>query len=101
MWKKLDEKYGKPSKIADVVMYDIKKLRAIREGDGKRFIDLVDIVEKGYRDLLRVGIEQEISNTSTVSIIEEKLPRDIRRKLSERSTELMVKLKSPISFPVF
>ena len=74
MWKRLDEKYGKPSKLADVVMYDIKKLRAVREGDDKRFIDLVDIVEKGYRDLLRVEIEQQISNTSTVSIIEEKLP---------------------------
>ena len=60
MWKGLNEKYGKPSKPADVVMYDIKKLRAIREGDDKRFIDLVDTVEKGYRDLLRVGIEQEI-----------------------------------------
>ena len=30
MWKRHDEKYGKPSKLADVVMYDIKKLRAIR-----------------------------------------------------------------------
>ena len=69
MWKRLDEKYGKPSKLADVVMYDIKKLRPIRQGDNKRFIDLVDVVEKGYRDLLRVGIEREISNTSTVSII--------------------------------
>ena len=74
MWKRLDEKYGKPSKLADVVMYDINKLRAVREGDDKRFIDLVDIVEKGYRNLLRVEIEQQISNTSTVSIIEEKLP---------------------------
>ena len=35
MWKRRDEKCGKPSKLADVVMYDIKKLRAIREGDDK------------------------------------------------------------------
>ena len=82
MWKRLDEKYGKPSKLADVVMYDIKKLRAIRERDDKVFIYLVDVVEKGCRDLLRVGIEREISNTSTVSIIEEKLPKDIRREWS-------------------
>ena len=33
MWKRLNEKYGKPSKLADVVMYDIKKLLAIREGE--------------------------------------------------------------------
>ena len=60
MWKRLDEKYEKPSKLADVVMYDIEELRAIREGDDKRFIDLVDMIEKGCHDLLRVGIEQEI-----------------------------------------
>ena len=82
MWKRLNEKYRKPSKLADVVMYDIKKLRAIREGDDKRFIDLVDIVEKGYHDLLRVEIEREISNTNSVSIIEEKLPKDVRREWS-------------------
>ena len=50
-------------------------MHAIREGDDKRFIDLVDIVEKGCRDLLRVGIEREISNTSPVS-------KDIRREWS-------------------
>ena len=55
MWKRFDEKYGKLSKLADVVMYDFKKLHAIREGDDKWFIDFVDIVEKGYRDLFKGG----------------------------------------------
>ena len=98
MWKRLDEKYGKPSKLADVVMYDIKKLCAIREGDDKRFIDLVD-VEKGHRDLLRVGIEQEISNTSTVSIIEEKLPKDIRREWSREVNRTNSKVEESSNFP--
>ena len=99
MWKRLDEKYGKPSKLADVVMYNIKKLRATREGDNKKFIDLVDIVEKGYRDLLRVGTEREISNTSPVSIIEEKLLKDIRREWSREVNRTNSKVEESNKFP--
>ena len=35
MWKRLDEKYGKPSKFTDAVMNDIKKLRSVKEGDDR------------------------------------------------------------------
>ena len=98
MWKRLDEKYGKPSKLADVVMRDIKKLCAIREGDDRRF-DVVDVVEKGYCDLSRVGIEREISNTSTVSIIEEKLPKDITREWSREVNRTNSKVEEPNMFP--
>ena len=37
------------------------------------------IIESGYRDLLRLGLEKEIT-TSSVSIIEKRLPADIRRE---------------------
>ena len=80
-------------------MYDIKKLHAIREGDDKRFINLLDIVEKGYCDLLRVGIERKISNTSTVSIIEEKLPKDIRGEWSREVNRTDSKVEESNKFP--
>eukprot|EP00794_Sanderia_malayensis_P021205 gene21205-23287_t len=99
MWKRLDEKYGRTSKLADVVMFDIKRLRVVKEGDDRRFIELVETVEKGYRDLLRVGIEREISNTSTVSIIEEKLPRDIRREWSREVNKANSKVEESNKFP--
>ena len=44
MWRRLDDRYGRPSKLADVVMYDIKRIRPVRDGDDKRFIELVDII---------------------------------------------------------
>ena len=31
MWKRLDEKYGKPSKFTDAVMNDVKKSRSVKE----------------------------------------------------------------------
>ncbi len=36
MWRRLDDRYGRPSKLADVVMYDIKRIRPVRDGDDKK-----------------------------------------------------------------
>ena len=78
LWKHLDEKYGDPSKLADLVINDIRKLRCVKEGDVKGFLILIETVEKGYRDLALLDLKMEISNTGTVSVVEERLPRDIR-----------------------
>ena len=83
MWKRLDEKYGDPAKVADVIIDGIRRTRFIREGEEKRFVEFVEIIEDGYRDLKRLGLESEITTTSSVSIIEKKLPADIRRKWAE------------------
>ena len=57
MWKRLDEKYGDPAKVADVIIDGIRRTRFIREGEEKRFVEFVVIVEDGYRDLKRLGLE--------------------------------------------
>ena len=36
-------------------------------------------MECGYRDLVRIGLEKEITTTSSVSIIDKRLPPDIRK----------------------
>ena len=83
MWNRLDEKYGAPAKVADVIIDGIRRTRIIREGEEKRFVQFVEIVEDGYRDLKRLGLESEITTASSVSTIEKKLPADIRRKWAE------------------
>ena len=74
MWKRLEEKYGDPAKLTDAIINTIQDIRPIKEGENKRFIELVDAVEDGYKDLKRLGLEREITTTSSVSIIERKLP---------------------------
>ena len=32
MWKRLDEKFGDPAKVADVIMCAIQNIKPIREG---------------------------------------------------------------------
>ena len=82
MWNRLDEIYGRVSKLVDVVMFGIKSVKPLKDGDNKGFLELVDIVEKGYQDLKRMNVEKEMSNATTVSFIEERLPRLIRREWS-------------------
>ena len=80
MWRHVDEMYGDPAKITDVIINSIQRVKAIKEGEDKRFVEFVEIIESGYRDLLRLGLEKEITTTSFVSIIEKRLPADIRRE---------------------
>lgn len=60
MWKKLEEKYGKTSILADVIMNEIKRFRAMKDKDVKRFIKFVDIVAKGYKDSSRMKVDYQI-----------------------------------------
>ena len=46
MLNRLDEKYGDPVKIVDVVIESIKEVKVIKEGEHKKFINFVNIVEE-------------------------------------------------------
>ena len=80
MWRRLDERYGRVRKLADAVMTDIKRLKVVLEGDGRKMVELVNVVERGYRDLERAGMSNEISNAVAMSWIEEKLSPIVRRE---------------------
>ena len=84
MWDRLDNKYGRPSLLVDTIMNDIKKLQCISEGDDNALLKLVDIVDRGYANLKRLEIETHMSNSITLSIIETKLPSNIRREWSRK-----------------
>ena len=38
MWRRLDENYGDPAKIADVIIDSIRSFRTLKEGEDQRFI---------------------------------------------------------------
>lgn len=83
MWERLDRKYEDPTKIMDVVINAIQNFRPIREGESRKLLEFITVVEDGYRDLKRLGLEAEITTTSSVSIIERKLPNDIKKEWSK------------------
>ena len=103
MWDRLDNKYGRPSLLVDTIMNDIKKLQCISEGDDNALLKLVDIVDRGYANLKRLEIEREnvkLHNTK-YSIIEEKLPSNIRREWSKEVNKSESKVDLFNKFPHF
>ena len=78
MWSRLDDKYGRSSKIVDAIMYDIKTLKPVTDNNTARFVEFVDTIERCYRDLQRISMESEICNSTIVSLIEERLPGTIK-----------------------
>ena len=45
MWPRLDKKYGDPAKITYVIINSIQRVKAIEEGEDKRFVELVDVLK--------------------------------------------------------
>ena len=99
MWKRLDEKYADPAKITDVVINTIQSFKLIKENDNKKFIEFVSVVEDSYRDLVNLGLEKEITTASSVSVIEKKLPPDIRREWAKMVTDSSSKIDKTDKFP--
>ena len=99
IWERLDDRYGKPSKLTDVIMYDIKKLKPVADGEDKKFLEFVDCIERSYRELKRVGMEAEISNATIVGLIEERMPKTIKTmwylKVSDKESDVDDKNKFP------
>ena len=80
IWERLDDVYGRPTKMVDVVMHDIRNIKSIKDGEDKNFIELVEVIENGFLDLKRLNMDHEICNSSSVAMIEEKLPPSIKRQ---------------------
>ena len=99
MWRRLDDEFGKASKLTDVIMKDIKKMRPVKDNDDKYFLELINTIERGFRDLSRMKIEHEMSNSIAVSLIEEKLPKTIRREWARKVNKTGSKVSDKNKFP--
>ena len=75
--KRLDEKFGDPSKMTDVIINDIKKFKSIESHDIKKLIEFINLIEIGYNDLKILSLQREISNANILSTIEGKLPASL------------------------
>lgn len=83
IWERLDERYGSPSLLVDVIMNEIKSIGVVLDGDSSNLITFVNTIERGYSDLKRLNLEREISNSVTVGMLEGRLPPVTRREWSK------------------
>jgi hypothetical protein len=75
LWARLNKKYGNRSKLVDTILADIAKAP---RGDSRNTLAMIKVVEKAYRDLTRMGRRSEMENGTILSMIEKKLPEEIR-----------------------
>ena len=89
-WARLDDKFGSTPKLVDYIMQTYKNLKPVTEGNNVKFIEMVNIIEKGWFDLQRLGKESEIANEVVISNIERLLPSGLLREwaLKRRSLKL-------------
>lgn len=80
MMKKIDDRYGNPSKLVEAILSDIKDLKPVLEGSSKGFIEVVDIVERAYLDLKKIKLCVEMNTVTMVTHVEKLLPAVQKRE---------------------
>ena len=74
MIRRLDFKYGRPEKLVDVILNELKSLKKVDDDDRGKFCHMVDIIERCYFDLKKVNLQSEINSTTMLGLFEKKLP---------------------------
>ena len=80
IWSRLDKKYGDQGKLVDAIMSEVKFMPACEDGDERAILNMINLIERAHRDLVLLGLESEISNSTIVSVIEQRMPREIKRE---------------------
>ena len=78
MLKRLDVKYGDPSKIMESIVSDVHKFKRLDSDDHLKIIEFINMLERAHGDLKALGLKTEIANANTISTIENKLPKPIQ-----------------------
>lgn len=84
MFKRLDMKYGREERIAESVLYELKSLKKVSDGDNKGFIQTIDIIELCWLDLCKMKMEREMDTATMMSQIEVLLPTIQKREWAIR-----------------
>ena len=101
MWRRLEERYGDEGKIVEIVLNDIKHYKPVRENEERRLLNFTDIIEKADLEVKYLRRESEIKKSTIISIIEEKLPDEFRRKWIEQISDKESTFDKRDKFPGF
>ena len=66
MLKRLDVKYGYPSKIMESIVSDVHKFKRLDSDDHLKIIEFINMLERAHQDLKALGLETEIANANTI-----------------------------------
>ena len=67
-------------------MSAVKNLLKYTEDDITEIINMISTTEGAHQDLVQLGFEKEINNLTTVSIIEERMPENLKKEWIKLAT---------------
>ena len=67
-------------------MSAVKNLLKYTEDDITEIINMISTTEGAHQDLVQLGFEKEINNSTTVSIIEERIPENLKKEWIKLAT---------------
>ena len=70
MLERLKVKYGNPCKITESIIREVKLLKTIPEGDSKKFVHAVKVIERAWLDMCRMDLQSEMNSIAIVTLIE-------------------------------
>ena len=79
MFSRLDNKYGNPCKLTESIVSELKNLKPVQDGDSKRLVRLIKVVERAWLDMKKMGLESEMKTTWMVTLVERLLPHVLKR----------------------
>ena len=74
MMLRLEDRFGRPKKLVDEILCELRRLKPIPEDDYGKFIELVRTVEDCWLNMVRVNLSDEMSSIAIISQIEKLLP---------------------------
>ena len=80
IWARLNERYGDSIEVVDSVIKELKGTTINKHDQDRGVVELIDVLEKGVRDLTAIKKRSEIANAFTVKLLEQKLPRRVMMK---------------------
>ena len=80
MWNHLDKKYGDQGRLVDAIMSEVKCMPTCEGGDERAILNMINLIERAHRDLVLLGLKSEISNSTIASVIEQRMPREIKKE---------------------
>lgn len=79
MWVRLDQKYGNTGKLVDSILADVKRI-SLRDATNENVLQMINTVEKANRDLERLGEHAELRNSTSISIVEQAMTKDMKHE---------------------
>ena len=98
--ERLDSFYGDPTKVVACTMREVVSQKDIPDGDYAGLLSYSDILQSNFNRLKSLNLQHEISNTSSMTLILKKFPRNVSEKWIEHLSGQPATVKAK-PFPQF